>query len=241
MYNNIKIFLGDGLKMIKAVIFDLDGTLLNRDESVIHFINNQYERLLNWLGFIKKENYISRFIEIDNRGYVWKDKVYKQLIDEFGIKGINQEELLRDYLNNFRYHCVPFQNLNCMLVTLMKMDIKLAIITNGKGQFQFDNINSLGIKNYFQEILISEWEGVKKPDSQIFRRALERLNVLPNETLFVGDHPLNDIKAAKDVGMQGIWKRDSQWSSVDADFIVNDLSEIPLIIEKVNKVNLPSY
>lgn len=113
--------------MIKTVIFDLNGTLLNRDESVIHFINDQYERLQNWLGFIPKENYISRFIEIDNRGYVWKDKVYQQLIDEYGIKGINQEELLQDYLNYFRYHCVPFQNLISMLEALAKMDIKLAI------------------------------------------------------------------------------------------------------------------
>lgn len=40
-----------------------------------------------------------------------------------------------------------------------------------------DNIKALGIEKYFETILVSEWEGVKKPDPQIFNRALEQLNV----------------------------------------------------------------
>lgn len=61
--------------MFKAALFDLDGTLLNRDKSVELFINEQYERLYELLSHIPKEQYISRFIELDNHGYVWKDKV----------------------------------------------------------------------------------------------------------------------------------------------------------------------
>lgn len=56
--------------MIKAAIFDLDGTLLNRDESVKIFIDKQYDRLHKLLGNIPKEKYVKRFIELDNRGYV---------------------------------------------------------------------------------------------------------------------------------------------------------------------------
>ena len=81
--------------MIKSVIFDLDGTLLNRDESVKKVIDNQYERLNKWVGHIPKENYTTRFIELDSRGYVWKDKVYQQLVDEFEITGVNWEGLLQ--------------------------------------------------------------------------------------------------------------------------------------------------
>lgn len=57
-------------KVIKAVLFDLDGTLLNRDESVKMFIERQYDRLYKLVGHIPKEKYMSRFIELDNRGYV---------------------------------------------------------------------------------------------------------------------------------------------------------------------------
>ncbi|WP_042148352.1 HAD family hydrolase [Paucisalibacillus sp. EB02] len=219
--------------MIKAVVFDLDGTLLNRDASVKVFIERQYQRLNKWLNHIPKDNYITRFIELDNRGYVWKDEVYQQLVDEFDITGLTWDELLQDYINQFKDNCVPFSNLISTLEELRNRNIILGMITNGKGQFQMDNIKALGIEKYFKAILISEWEGTKKPEPQIFQIALDKLSVLPSESIFVGDHPENDVKAAQSVGMKGIWKRDYQRENVKADFIVKDLEEVPLIVDKL--------
>lgn len=221
--------------MIKAVLFDLDGTLVNRDASVEKFIGNQYESLKKLLGHIPKELYTSKFIELDSRGYVWKDKVYQQLIAEFYIKGITWESLLQDYLLEFKNHCVPFPNLIRMLEALKAKSIILGIITNGRGQFQLDNILALGIEKYFETILISEWEGMKKPDHEIFEKALKQLNVLANECVYIGDHRENDIKAARKVGMKTIWKKDIYWDDVEADFIIEDLSEILIIIEKMER------
>lgn len=217
--------------MIKAVLFDLDGTLLNRDDSVKKFIAEQYDRLNKWVGHIPKDEYMTRFIELDQRGYVWKDKVYQQLIKEFNIPQISWRELLQDYVSNFKFHCVPFDNLIPMLEDLKKENFKLGMITNGYGQFQMDNIKALGIENYFDVILVSEWEGIKKPDPQIFKKALEQLDVLPNESIFVGDHPENDVGAAQKIGMKAIWKRDIQWDTVNAEFIIDDLKELPLIVK----------
>lgn len=219
--------------MIKAVLFDLDGTLLNRDDSVKRFIDNQYERLNKWVGHIPKDKYITRFIEIDKRGYVWKDKVYQQLTQEFNISEMTWEELLQDYISEFRFHCVPFDNLIQMLEDLKSKNVLLGMITNGYGQFQMDNIKALGIENYFDVIFVSEWEGIKKPDPEIFKRALDQLNVLPKQSVFVGDHPENDVKASQNIGMKGIWKKDLHWDDVDADFIINDLKELPLLIENI--------
>ncbi|PAE27183.1 L-2-haloalkanoic acid dehalogenase [Paenibacillus sp. 7884-2] len=227
--------------MIKAVVFDLDGTLLNRDESVKVFINQQYQRLNKWLYHIPKDRYITRFIELDNRGYVWKDKVYQQLVDEFDIKGLTWEQLLQDYICQFKDSCVPFPNLITTLESLKNNNITLGMITNGEGQFQMNNIKALGIDQYFKTILISEWEGIKKPQPEIFQKALEKLNVLPSESIFVGDHPENDVKASQNVGMKGVWKKDYQWNNVKADFIVADLAEIPLIVEKLGKQSIKSY
>ena len=221
--------------MIKSVLFDLDNTLLNRDASVKKFIELQYERLHKYMEYVPKEKYITRFIELDDRGYVWKDKVYQQLTDELAIEGISWEELLRDYLENFKYCCVSFDHLVEMLDTLKECNISLGMITNGYGQFQMDNIKALGIEEKFEVILISEWEGIKKPNPCIFEKAAERLDATPNQCVFVGDHPINDIKAANEVGMKSIWKKDSQWNSSEADFIIDNLLEIPLIIENINK------
>ena len=63
-------------------------------------------------GTYPKEQYVSRFIELDCRGYVWKDKVYQQMVAEFNIKGLTWEQLLQDYVNHFKEHCVPFPNLH---------------------------------------------------------------------------------------------------------------------------------
>ncbi|MBU7592365.1 HAD family hydrolase [Metabacillus halosaccharovorans] len=221
--------------MIKAVLFDLDGTLLDRDESIKRFIHNQYQRLNKYLCHIPKDTYIQRFIELDNRGYVWKDKVYQQLSEEFQISGIKWEGLLQDYINKFKDYCVPFDNLIQMLEELKSSNLKLGIITNGYGQFQMDNIKALGIENYFEVILVSELEGLKKPDPKIFIRALEQLNASPEQSIFLGDHPKNDVKAAQNVGMKGIWKKDVQWENVKADFTVNDLAELVLIIKNLSE------
>ncbi|MCM3115728.1 HAD family hydrolase [Neobacillus sp. MER 74] len=226
--------------MIKAVLFDLDGTLLNRDESLKRFIDIQYERLNQWVSHIPKEKYISRFIELDKRGYVWKDKVYQQLTQEFHISEITWKDLLQDYISEFKYTCVPFANLTQMLEELKSRDLLLGMITNGYGQFQMDNIIALGIEKHFDVILVSEWEGIKKPDPQIFKKALKHLKVSPKHSIFVGDHPENDVKAAQNIGMKGIWKKDFQWDNVEADSIVNDLSELPLIIENLSKQNVKS-
>ncbi|WP_342599027.1 HAD family hydrolase [Psychrobacillus sp. FSL H8-0483] len=211
---------------MKAIIFDLDGTLLNRDESVKQFITAQYDRFYMHLSHIPKEQFCERFIELDCRGYVWKDLVYESLIKHFHIKGISTSDLLEDYIECFHLYCVPFPNLISMLETLKKSSILIGMITNGKGQFQMDNIVALGIQSYFDTILISEWEGIKKPDPSIFQKALQQLDVRANETIFVGDHPINDIEAAKKVGLQTIWKKDDQWNDVKADYIIDDLAEI---------------
>lgn len=222
--------------MIQAVLFDFDGTLLDRDASVKKFIENQYERLGNYLGHISKEKYMTRFIELDYRGYVWKDKVYQQLVEEFEIVGIGWENLLGDYITEFKHHCVPFPNLKSMLEELKTDGFALGMITNGFGQFQMDNIRALGIEKYFDAILVSETEGMKKPDPAIFKRALKRLNKEPRESVFVGDHPENDVKASQYVGMRGIWKKDVQWDAFETDYAVEDLGELPTMIKKLDLI-----
>ncbi|PFA67100.1 L-2-haloalkanoic acid dehalogenase [Bacillus sp. AFS015802] len=220
--------------MIKAAIFDLDGTLLNRDASVREFITTQYDRLYKWLHHIPKDLYISRFIELDQKGYVWKDKVYMQLIEEFTIPELTWEELLDDYISQFKHSCVPFPHLLDMLDELKEAGIQLGMITNGFGRFQMDNILALDIQPYFHEILVSEWEGVKKPDPEIFMRAMKRFRLEPHECIFIGDHPEYDVYGAQRVGMKGIWKKDPHWSDVQhADAIVDDLSDLPGLIRTV--------
>jgi putative hydrolase of the HAD superfamily len=76
--------------------------------------------------------------------------VYQKLVDEFVITEITWEELLQDYISQFKHNCIPFKNLVSMSEELRRNNLVLGIITNGKGQFQMDYINALGIKKYFE-------------------------------------------------------------------------------------------
>ncbi|MFE4713316.1 HAD family hydrolase [Paenibacillus sp. NPDC056722] len=218
--------------MIRAVLFDLDGTLLDRDSSLKRFVEMQHQRWGHCLGHIPKEAFINRFVELDARGYVWKDAVYQQLIDEFEIQGTTWEELLEDYVSQFHQACVSFPNLLELLEELQQRGIELGLITNGFTALQMSNIQALGIERYFSAILVSEQEGLRKPDHRIFKLAAERLGVAPEESIYVGDHPMNDVQASREAGMIAIWKKDEYWDSpVEADAVINDLSELVGILE----------
>ncbi len=219
--------------MIQAILFDLDGTLLDRDASIKHFITKQYDRLSSKLNKITKNEYISKFIELDCRGYVWKDKVYQSIVSEFELKTISWQELLDDYETEFIHSCIPFINLLETLDILTREGYLLGIITNGLGSFQRRTIQGLGIEKYFQTILISEIEKVRKPEREIFLRTLRNLGVTPDKSVFIGDHPDTDVMGAKRIGMKSIWKRDLEWQEPEnSDGIIDDLGELPMMIQR---------
>lgn len=215
---------------INAVLFDLDGTLLDRDLSLFRFVRDQYHRY-SAVQIIDEETFVQRFIDLDNHGYVWKDQVYQQIIHEFSIQDMDWTLLLEDYIRNFHKHCTGFPNMLNMLTILKNHGIMLALISNGFGQFQYDNFKALHIEELFDAVLISEWEGLRKPDPAIFNRALTKLGVAPKNVLFVGDHPDNDIRASRDVGMKAVWKRNSLFEEItDADAVIDDLGELVNIV-----------
>lgn len=212
--------------MIRAVLFDLDGTLLDRRQSLEQFIHNQYNRFASHLMSIGKLEYCSRFLELDNNGYTWKDKVYATLLYEYNITTLTPEQLLHDYITNFQHHCIPFQNMYELLQRLTQQNIKIGIITNGFTDFQMNNLRALNIHTYTNTILVSEAEGIKKPHPEIFERALKKLDVRTTECLYVGDHPENDVLSSERVGILGVWKRDSFWGDFEHPRIVKDLLEV---------------
>lgn len=191
--------------MFQAVLFDLDGTLLDRDASLLQFIHDQYERFSVPLQHIAKETYVARFIELDAHGYVWKDKVYAQLIDEFQLP-FTADTLLADYIEQFPRFSIPFPHVHDVLQSLKRSGVKLGIITNGFTHFQMRNIDALNIAQYFHTIVVSEAVNMRKPDPNIFMYALAQLHVDAANSVFIGDHVENDVRAAQQVGMTAIWK-----------------------------------
>lgn len=147
--------------MIKAILFDLDGTILDRESSLNNFIDDQYDKFINYLKHIEMITFKNKFIELDKNGYVWKDKVYAQLIDYFNINHLTPDVFLNDYTTNFWKNCLPYPNLYKTLKILTANNYKLGIVTNGKFPFQYNNIKSLKIEEYMDIILVSEKKKLK--------------------------------------------------------------------------------
>jgi putative hydrolase of the HAD superfamily len=107
----------------------------------------------------------------------------------------------------------------------------LVLVTNFYG-----NMNSVlkefGIDRYFAGIVESAVEGVRKPNPDIFRLAVNRLGVLPADAVMIGDSLSKDIIPAMEVGCKTIWLKGEQWEdeSVSAtcspDYIVSTLQGV---------------
>lgn len=190
---------------IRAVLFDLDDTLLDRTRSLPQFVRSQYSRFYDHLSHIPEAHFVQRFIALDARGSVWKDRVYQQLVVDERIVGIGWQCLLDDYVANFAASCIGFPNLHETLRLLHAQGLLLGIITNGRSPFQERNIAGLGIRPYLDVILVSDAEGVRKPEAEIFLRAASRLGVEPGAVVFVGDNPQADVAGAQQCGMRSIW------------------------------------
>ena len=191
--------------MTAAVLFDLDETLLDRTTSLKAFLAAQYGRFSSALGGVSLERWQNRFLELDQRGRVSKSLVYPALLAESGCDPSLASEMLSDYQRRCCEHALPFHGMQETLATLRRDGLKLGIITNGETAFQSRHIRALGLDVLVDVILISETEGLRKPEPMLFERAALRLRVSPADCLFVGDNPLADILGAHSAWMRTAW------------------------------------
>lgn len=220
--------------MIRAVIFDMDETLLDRQGSLRRFAAAQHARHKDMPGGLSVTDFVERFMTLDNNGALWKDEVYRRILDENRIAAISPQTLLDEYIADFCNHCQGFDGLVEMVAQLTADGRRLGIITNGTFPFQLHNFRALGVAEHFDAVLVSEQEGMRKPDPEIFQRALSRLGVTAAEAVFVGDNPEADIRGAQSVGMATVYRPNRFWPECDfADAVCTELTDLPAILRRL--------
>lgn len=219
--------------MIRAVLFDLDGTLLDRETCVRHCVEDQFQRFADRLAPVRLADFRERFRQLEEHGYVPKEAVYQQMGVEFGFSPRLREALTADYFLAYPAFCVGFRHMLETLRLLRDRGLKLAIVTNASSSFQRAAIAALKIEHLFDAIVISEAEGVSKPDRRIFDLTLSRLGVAAGDAIFVGDHPDVDVRGAQEAGMRAIWKHDEYWGACPhADAAITELNQLTGILDR---------
>ncbi|SDZ45133.1 HAD family hydrolase [Bacillus sp. 166amftsu] len=189
------------------MLFDLDDTLLNRDKAVDKMFLMILEKCYEDIKFSEKNEMLQKFKEYDKRSYGYSDKtkVLESFFDEFPPKYRLPRNYIQDFWNNNFPNCFSINQHTINILNTIKMQVKVAIITNGTTQRQKAKIINTNLNSCFDIIIISEEVGLSKPDKRIFELALNKLNVSPEAALFVGDDIEKDISGCQNANIKGIW------------------------------------
>jgi putative hydrolase of the HAD superfamily len=212
--------------MIKAVLFDLDGTLVDREAGAAGWLRAQFDDFETPKGDF--EMFLTRFQELDARGHTSKLETFAQLAAEWKW-GRSADEIWTSYRRDVGLYCTLFPDAIPTLQTLQQNGFPLAIVTNGTVECQSAKIESLGLSAWIDAALISEREGFKKPAPELFWRACETLRVQPEEALMVGDSFKADVEGARRAGLHAVFLSRDKLKENDV-LTLSSLSQISSVI-----------
>ncbi|MCI4326224.1 MAG: HAD family hydrolase [Thermoplasmata archaeon] len=127
-----------------------------------------------------------------------------------------------------------FSDVRRCLDRLQRSGKRLAIVSNSRSEPAVrELLVAIGIDSVFETVVSSGTERVRKPDREIFVRALSRLNVQPTAVLFVGDDLENDVRGATRAGLHAIWLNRTGTGEDAGSPEILSLSEVPRIVRLI--------
>lgn len=212
--------------MIKAIIFDLDRTLLDRDATFARFVAGQYLRFPELQAAMSSDDYLRQIETLDKNGYKAKDRLWTKFASSHAID-LDTSRLLNDFNHHYGTEPVLFESSRNVLESLVP-HFQLGMVTNGNSRIQNNKIDCSGIRSFFSTVIVSGDVGIHKPDPEIYKRCLNRMGLDASDCLFVGDHPDCDIEGPKSVGMQTIWIENNRFPAPNGrDATIRYISELP--------------
>lgn len=186
----------EGTTMIRAVIFDVGGVLVRTEDRAPR--RKLEERLKLAPGEAERLVYNSDMGRAAQRGEITSTELWRWVQEYFTFDAVE--------LRIFREQFWGGDRLNQPLVDLIRRlrpHYQTAIISNAMDDLNQALAETYPIADAFDLIVGSAYEGIMKPDAEIFRRTLVRLGRAPEETIFVDDFAHN-VEGAQAVGMHAI-------------------------------------
>lgn len=207
--------------MLGAVLFDLDGTLMDHDSAREAGLR---AHLSEWLPGIEPEE-LARLSEEWRRlealhydEYARGECTFSEqrrrrvagmhaVLEREPLAELEADEWFAAYLRGYRTQWRAFADVLPALQALVEAypQVRLGVVTNGEGEPQRAKLAAIGLHERFEVVVASGEEGVAKPEAEIFALACERLGVEIEQAAHVGDRLDLDAEGAAAAGLRGIW------------------------------------
>ncbi len=223
--------------VIKAVIFDLDNTLIDfmsmkkaastaaANAMIKAGLKNYPEDLADKLFSF----YLDHGIESD-------DAFEEYLLQEY--KAVDYRVLaaaVNAYLKEKYLHLMPYPGVVETLRELKRQGFKLGVVSDGVRLKAWMRLNEAGLDGYFDAVVTYDDTGKQKPAKEPFLRICDELEVIPEECLMVGDWPERDMQGGKQAGMQTCFAKYGQMRQAKADYEIESFANLLEIVDRCNK------
>lgn len=184
---------------IKGIIFDLDDTLYSEKE----YVRSGFKAVSDYLGG-GFENTLWSYFEAG-----------KQPVDEL-LKDLNREMDKEKVMIAYRNHKPDirlYAGVEDLLRMIRSIGLKIGIITDGRPEGQRQKLCALGLEPLVDDIIVTDELGgmqFRKPCDIAFRIMRTKWKLNPEQMVYVGDNPAKDFQAPKQLGMKGIWFRNTE-------------------------------
>lgn len=231
------------LQHIRAITLDLDDTLW----AIEPVIRNAERALWQWLGqhypaiherFASedvlriREEVIQEFWSQSHDFRYLRKKVLARLAVEAGY----DESLVApafDVFDAARNQVTLFPDVVPELERL-RTRYTIVAVTNGNA-----NLEAIGIRHLFDDVVTAVGAGAAKPDARIFAQAVERTGARPEDILHAGDHPETDVFGARQAGLKTAWvnRSGAEWPDhLDApDAVVECMAGLAALLDAPGK------
>jgi putative hydrolase of the HAD superfamily len=230
--------------VIKAVIFDLDNTLVDFMRVKRAAVEGAVEAMIDAGLRGSKNEAVKRVMNMYDREGIEDQRVFdKMLVEEYGE--IPYRILAAGVLGYRRAkegHLVLYPHVRLTIVRLIRMGLKLGLVSDAPRMSVWMRLNSLGLDAYFDTVVATEDTGKKKPDPAPFLMALSKLEVKPEEAIMVGDWAERDMVGAHAIGMKTAFARygdDFNTKEPGSDFELADISELVDVVTRLNEAAGP--
>ena len=217
--------------MIKTILWDIDGTILNFQSAAENSLKNTFRKF--GYGEITDE-LLHMYEEINDaywckleKGEITKEKLLVERFVEFftkiGVETTRVKEFNQAYLNGL-LDTVVFMPEAYETVKKLHPKYKQYIVTNGVKELQRKKIAKAHIEEFFDGIFISDEIGYEKPHIEFFNYVFDRIPTKnPDEVIIIGDSLTSDIAGGIRAGIHTCWyhpSNEENHSDVKPEFTV---------------------